>query len=68
MVLVVVVALAWGAIKIKDRFEIAGEFFLFLKERKLWWIMPMVIVFLIAGLFILITAHSPIAAFIYPLF
>lgn len=68
ILLVVFIALAVSAWKLRDRFEILGEFFTFLKERKLWWIMPLILVFILAGLFVVITAQSGVAAMIYPLF
>lgn len=68
VLLVVLVALALSAWRLRDRFEILGEFFTFLKERKLWWIMPLILVFILAGLFVIITANSGVAAMIYPLF
>lgn len=63
----VLVTLIWGAIKMRDRFEILGEFLVFLKERKLWWIMPMILVFAIVGLFVVITGNSAVMGFIYTL-
>lgn len=64
--LVLVGALLWGAVKYRDRFEILGEFLTFLRERKMWWIMPLVIVFALAGLFVVFT--TPVSAFIYTIF
>jgi hypothetical protein len=61
----VLVTLIWGAIKMRDRFEILGEFLVFLKERKLWWIIPMILVFAIVGLFVVITSNSAVMGFIY---
>lgn len=40
----------------------------FLWRRKLWWLIPMLIVFLIVGLLILFVGSSPLAPIIYPLF
>jgi cadmium resistance protein CadD (predicted permease) len=66
--LVVIVALGFSAHKLKDRFEILGEFIVFLRERNLWWIMPLLVVFALAGLFVVITGNSAVGAFIYTLF
>lgn len=63
-----VVLLAWGAFKLKDRFAILAEFIVFLKERKLWWLIPVFVVFALAGLFVVISAQMGIAPFIYTLF
>ena len=67
VLVLILVTLIWGAIKMRDRFEILAEFLGFLKERKLWWIMPMILVFAIVGLFVVITGNSAIGAFIYTL-
>jgi hypothetical protein len=60
--------LIYGAWKLRDRFEILGEFITFLRERKLWWMIPLFIVFALAGLFVVITSQSAVGAFIYTLF
>ena len=44
-----------------------AEFVDFLIHNKKWWITPIVIVLLLLGLLIVLTA-SPIAPFIYPFF
>ncbi|QQG43466.1 MAG: hypothetical protein HYW45_00410 [Candidatus Daviesbacteria bacterium] len=51
-----------------NRFEIVKEFFIFLWRRKLWWLIPMMLVFLVVGLLILLVGSSPLAPIIYPLF
>jgi hypothetical protein len=40
----------------------------FLWMRKLWWLIPMVIVLLIFGLFVILASTSAISPFIYTLF
>ena len=45
-----------------------GDFWGFLKERKKWWLLPMVIVLLLFGVLIVLTSGSAIAPFIYTLF
>jgi hypothetical protein len=67
ILVVFLLSLVYSAWKLRGRVEILGEFFQFLRERKLWWIAPLVIVFLLAGLFVAVTAGSPLAAFIYAL-
>jgi heme/copper-type cytochrome/quinol oxidase subunit 2 len=67
-VLVVLGAIVWGVIKLRDRFEILREFLQFLGERKLWWLAPILIVFALAGLFVAATSSSAVSAFIYTLF
>jgi len=53
---------------LRNRFGIAGELLAFLWQRKLWWMIPMVLVLLVfAGL--MVTAQSTaLGPFIYTLF
>ncbi len=37
-------------------------------EKKLWWLIPMVSVFLLLGVLLIATASSPLSPFIYALF
>ena len=57
-----------GAWELFDKFAIARELVQFLWERKLWWMIPMVIVLLAFGLLLILTQSSAIAPFIYTLF
>jgi hypothetical protein len=50
------------------RFGIASELLQFFWERKLWWMLPMLILLLMFGLLILFAQTSAIAPFIYTLF
>ncbi len=47
---------------------IIKEFFIFLKEEKLWWITPIVVVLLLLSLFIFLTEGSAVLPFIYAVF
>ena len=47
---------------------VVGEVLTFLWQRKLWWLIPMVAVLLIFGLFLIFATASGIAPFIYTLF
>mgnify|MGYP001606410080 CR=1 FL=1 len=40
----------------------------FLRERKKWWLLPVILTFLIVGVLIAIAGTSAIAPFIYTLF
>ncbi|PYM62394.1 MAG: hypothetical protein DME11_20260 [Candidatus Rokuibacteriota bacterium] len=51
-----------------ERFNVAGEIFAFLWQRKLWWMMPMVFVILVVGMLLVLAQGSAIAPFIYTLF
>jgi len=50
------------------RVGIMGELLTFLWEQKLWWLMPMVFVLLVLGIFLVFAQSSAIAPFIYTLF
>ena len=44
------------------------ELWAFLKERKKWWLLPIIVVLIITGLLIALVGGSPMAPFIYTLF
>jgi len=44
------------------------EFFLFIKQEKKWWLVPLISVLLLVGALIVFAGSSPLAPFIYPLF
>jgi hypothetical protein len=44
------------------------QLFELLMEKKLWWMIPMVSVFLLLGLLIVLTHGSALSPFIYALF
>ncbi len=48
--------------------EIFKEFLLFLRQEKKWWLMPLVLLFLALGAFLVFSSASPLAPFLYPLF
>ncbi len=45
-----------------------GEILVFLWQRKLWWLIPMVVVLLVFGLLIIFASASGLGPFIYSLF
>jgi len=47
---------------------VVGEILTFLWKRKLWWLIPMVVILLILGLLLVFANASGIAPFIYTLF
>jgi competence protein ComGC len=49
-------------------FDLMKDLWLFLKERKKFWLMPIILVLLILGALIILTQGSAIAPFIYTLF
>lgn len=44
------------------------QIFTLLMERKAWWLVPMVTVFLLVGLLLVATSGSALSPFIYALF
>jgi hypothetical protein len=52
----------------KTRFGIAGELLSFLWQRKLWWLIPMVLVLLAFGGLMVTAQGSALGPFIYTLF
>jgi len=44
------------------------DLWLFLKERRKWWLLPIVSILLLLGLLMVLTGGSVIAPFIYTLF
>lgn len=51
-----------------SKFAILKEFWEFLKVRKKWWLMPIIIFLVLLGAIIVLTEGSAIAPFIYTLF
>lgn len=51
-----------------DKFGIAGELLAFLWQRKLWWMIPIVVVLLFFGILIGFASASGVGPFIYTLF
>jgi hypothetical protein len=47
---------------------VEGELLGFLWQRKLWWLIPMIIVLLLFGLLLIFASASGIGPFIYTLF
>lgn len=50
------------------KLSILKEFWGFMKERKKWWLLPIVIMLVLLGLIIVLTEGSAVAPFIYTLF
>ena len=53
--------------ELQSRLGLLGELFLFMRERKLYWIAPLVIILLLLSLFIL-AGQSALGPFIYAVF
>ena len=50
------------------RLGIIGELLAFFWERKLWWMIPMVMVLMLFGVLIVFTQGTALAPFVYTLF
>ena len=48
--------------------SVIGEFWQFLRERKKYWLLPIVLLLLLLGLVVVLTANSALAPFIYTVF
>ena len=48
--------------------ELLKDLWGFMRERKKFWLLPIVLVLLLLGLLIALSAGSPVAPFIYTLF
>jgi competence protein ComGC len=48
--------------------EFLKDLWLFIKTRKKWWLVPMIVILLVIGLLIVFVAGSAIAPFVYTLF
>jgi len=54
--------------KVFGKLSILKELWDFMKVRKRWWLLPIVIMLVLLGLLIIFTEGSAVAPFIYTLF
>lgn len=47
---------------------VIGELWSFLKERKKWWLLPLIIMLVLVGVLIIFSQSSAVSPFIYALF
>lgn len=52
----------------EEEMSLLRELWLFMKERKAWWITPIVVILVLFGALILLAEGSAAAPFIYALF
>jgi LPS O-antigen subunit length determinant protein (WzzB/FepE family) len=57
-----------GQSDLSVRMETLRELFRFLWKRKLWWLIPMVVLLVLFALLLVFAQASGLAPFIYPLF
>ena len=48
--------------------SLVREFFLFLRQEKKWWLMPLIGVLLLLGILLVLAEGSTISPFLYTLF
>lgn len=48
--------------------EFLSDFWLYLKERKKFWLIPILVIFVLFGGLIMLTSGTAVAPFIYTLF
>ncbi len=51
-----------------SKFGIIKEFFAFVKARKRYWLVPVIVILVLLGVLLVVAEHSAIAPFIYTLF
>jgi hypothetical protein len=51
----------------QKRVSMAGEFWVFLKQNKKWWLLPILLILLGLGVLVALSSTT-LAPFIYPLF
>ena len=51
-----------------SKISILAEFWDFMKVRKKWWLMPIILALVLIGALIVLTEGSAVAPFIYTLF
>ena len=54
--------------RVRAKLGIMGELLEFFWQRKLWWMLPMILMLLLFGLLIVFTQGTAVAPFIYTLF
>jgi hypothetical protein len=54
--------------RMKATFPILGEFWMFMRVQKKWWLSPLIFILVLMGMLIVLTGGSALAPFIYALF
>ena len=68
LLLIVLGIPVYFVIHFKERVAIIGEFMQFLKERKMLWMTPIILVFLLLTILVVVAEKSVILPYIYALF
>ncbi len=56
------------ASKVKTKVNIVKELFAFLWHYKMWWLVPFIVILIIAGILMIIGESTVLGPFIYTLF
>ncbi len=48
--------------------EFLKDLIMFMKERKKWWLIPIIISMILIGLLVALSESSAVAPFVYPMF
>lgn len=57
-----------GGLRVSKRVGILKEFWWFIRERKIWWMTPIVLILGVLSVFIVLTEQSVVLPFIYAVF
>lgn len=57
-----------GGLRISKRMGILKEFWWFIRERKIWWMTPIILILGVLSVFIILTEQSVVLPFIYAVF
>ncbi len=52
----------------RQKLGIVGELLRYLWRKKLWWMIPMLVVLVLLGALIVMSLSTPVAPFVYTLF
>ncbi|MBC8495044.1 hypothetical protein H8D36_02725 [archaeon] len=48
-------------------YGVMRELWMFMKENKKWWLLPIIIMLILVGILIVLGQSTPLSPFIYPL-
>jgi hypothetical protein len=54
--------------RLKSVVSLLGEFWVFMRMQKKWWLAPLVVILILMGILIILTEGSALAPFIYAIF
>ena len=57
---------SFGSNNLMAKQSLLFEFMAFLKHEKKWWMLPLILMLLALGWFLVFAASSPLAPFLYP--